>query len=198
MGEVTPDSRLRGVRIYEFDDQYQLRTLSLAERGTYVSDHTWTLSGVVRTTFEGSRTQVSRIAELQWVSVLDPSLLSVLLVQPDRMSAWSLYSYSQHLKENRQKVRRYEIALWTKLMYPLAVLVMMMLALPFAYFQRRQGGVGARIFTGIMLGLAFNTLNRLLGTLGVLYDWPAITSAITPTLIFLALALGMMWLQERR
>jgi lipopolysaccharide export system permease protein len=198
VSEVTPDSRLRGLRIYEFDDQYQLRTLSLAERGTYVSNRTWTLSGVVRTTFEGTRTQVTRIAELQWVSVLDPSLLSVLLVQPDRMSAWSLYSYSQHLKENRQKVRRYEIALWTKLMYPVAVLVMMMLALPFASFQRRQGGVGARIFTGIMLGLAFTSLNRLLATLGVLYDWPAIASAIVPTLVFLALALGMMWFQERR
>ena len=198
VGEVTPDSRLRSVRIYEFDDQYRLRTLSLAERGTYVSDRTWTLSSVVRTTFEGSGTKVSRIAELQWDSVLDPSLLSVLLVQPDRMSAWSLYSYSQHLKENRQKVRRYEIAMWTKLMYPLAVLVMMMLALPFAYFQRRQGGVGGRIFTGIMIGLAFATLNRLLGALGVLYDWPAIASAITPTLIFLGLALAMMWAQERR
>ena len=77
------------------------------------------------------------------------------------MSAWNLYSYSQHLKENRQKALRYEIALWMKVMYPLAVLVMMVLALPFAYFQKRQGGVGARIFTGIMLGIAFYMMNRL-------------------------------------
>ena len=75
---------------------------------------------------------------------------------------------------------------------------MMMLALPFAYFQRRQGGVGARIFTGIMLGLAFHTLSRLFGTVGVLYDWPAAASAVTPTVAFLALALGMMWWQEKR
>jgi lipopolysaccharide export system permease protein len=135
---------------------------------------------------------------LQWYSVLEPQILSMLLVKPERMSAWNLWSYSQHLKENRQRALQYEIALWTKLMYPLAVLVMMILALPFASFQKRQGGVGARIVAGIMLGLGFFTLNRLFGSLGLLYDWPPVMSAITPTLVFLTLAIGMTWWQERR
>ena len=198
VGEVTPSSELKRIRIYEFDDEYRLRTLSLAERGTYVKDRLWALSDVVTTSFEGQRTRVRHIPQLEWHSVLEPQLLSMLLVRPDRMSAWNLWSYSQHLKENRQKALRFEIALWTKLMYPIAVLVMMILALPFAYFQKRQGGVGARIFTGIMLGLGFYTLNRLFGALGLLYDWSAVASAVTPTLVFLAVALTMMWWQERR
>ena len=198
VGEVTPSSELKRIRIYEFDEEYRLRTLSLAERGTYVKDRLWALSEVVTTSFEGQRTRVQHIPQLEWHSVLEPQLLSMLLVRPDRMSAWNLWSYSQHLKENRQKALRFEIALWTKLMYPIAVLVMMILALPFAYFQKRQGGVGARIFTGIMLGLGFYTLNRLFGSLGLLYDWSAVSSAVTPTLIFLAVALTMMWWQERR
>jgi lipopolysaccharide export system permease protein len=198
VGEVTPTSELRRIRIYEFDDEYRLRTLSLAERGTYLKDRMWSLTDVVTTTFEGQRTRVRRTPELEWYSVLEPQVLAMLLVRPDRMSAWSLWSYSQHLKENRQKALRYEIALWTKLMYPLAVLVMMVLALPFAVFQKRQGGVGARIFAGIMLGLAFFTANRLFGSLGLLYDWPAVFSAVTPTLVFLGLAVGMTWWQERR
>ncbi|HYC49379.1 MAG TPA: LPS export ABC transporter permease LptG [Burkholderiales bacterium] len=198
VGEVTPDAQLRRVRIYEFDADYRLRTLSFAESATYVKDRTWTLNDVVRTTFEQTRTQVRRIEEAQWTSVLEPQLLAMLVVRPDRMSAWSLYSYSQHLKENRQKALRYEIALWTKAMYPIAVLVMMVLAVPFAYFQKRQGGVGARIFTGIMLGLAFYMMNRLFGALGLLYDWPAPVVAVTPTLLFLTLALTLMWYQERR
>ena len=135
VGEVTPTSELKRIRIYEFDEEYRLRTLSQAERGTYVKDRTWSLSDVVTTTFEGQRTRVQKIPELQWYSVLEPQILSMLLVRPDRMSAWSLWSYSQHLKENRQKALRYEIAFWTKLMYPFAVLVMMVLALPFASFQ---------------------------------------------------------------
>ena len=198
VGEVTPDAQLKRVRIYEFDDDFRLRTLSLAESGSYKRDKTWTLTGVVRTTFEDARTRVSEIRELEWTTVLEPQLLSMLLVRPDRMSAWNLYSYSQHLKENRQKALRYEIALWMKGMYPVAVMVMMILAVPFAYFQRRQGGVGARIFTGIMLGIAFYMMNRLFAALGLLYDWPAPVAAVTPTLLFLTLALSMMYYQERR
>lgn len=198
VGEVTPDARLKRIRIYEFDANYRLRTLSLADSGTYLKEKTWNLSDVVRTTFEGQRTSVRQIPTLEWTSVLEPQLLSMLLIKPDRLSAWSLYSYTQHLKENRQKALRYEIALWMKGMYPLAVLVMMVLAVPFALFQKRQGGVGARIFTGIMLGLAFYMTNRLFGSLGLLYDWPAAFAALTPTLVFLGIALGMMWYQERR
>lgn len=196
--EVTPAGALKGVRIHEFDQDYRLRLLRHAAGAEYLGENRWRLQDVAQTTFEGLKTRVSNVAQMDWQSVLEPALLNVLLVKPEKMSAWSLYSYSQHLKENRQKALRYEIALWTKLLYPVAVLVMMLLALPFAYFQNRQGGVGAKIFAGIMLGLAFHFLNRLLGHLGLLNDWPPFASAVAPTLVFLSVAVGMMWLQERR
>jgi lipopolysaccharide export system permease protein len=196
--EVTPEATLRGVRIYEFDSTYRLRSLSFAEAAEYEGNNRWMLANVARTAFEEQGTRISRRDFQLWQSVLEPSLLSVLLVKPEKMSAWSLYSYAQHLKENRQKALRYEIALWTKMLYPLAVVVMMVLALPFAYFQSRQGGVGAKVFAGIMIGLAFHFLNRLFGHLGLLNDWMPLASAIVPTLIFLGLALAMMWWQERR
>jgi lipopolysaccharide export system permease protein len=196
--EVLPDSTLRGVKIYEFDDEHRLRQISHAQRGDYQSDRRWLLKDVVQTNFGERKASVSRIAEASWQSVLEPRLLNVLLVKPEQMSAWSLYSYAQHLKENRQRALRYEIALWGKIMYPVAVLVMMLMALPFATFQRRQGGVGAKIFAGIMLGLGVHFLNRLFGHLALLNDWPAIVSAIVPTLIFLSVAVTMIWWQERR
>lgn len=196
--EVLPDSTLKGIRIYEFDTDHRLRRISFAQRGDYQSERRWLLKDVVQTTFDDRKAGVIKIDEASWQSVLEPRLLSVLLVKPEQMSAWNLYSYSQHLKENRQKALRYEIALWTKIMYPIAVLVMMLLALPFAHFQRRQGGVGAKIFAGIMLGLGFHFLNRLFAHLGLLNDWPALLSAMLPTLIFLSVAVGLIWWQERR
>ena len=196
--EVRPDSTLRGVRIFEFDDNYHLKSLSFAQSGSYLKERRWLLRDITFTDFTASGTRVRSVAEGQWQSVLDPGLLSVLLVKPDKMSAWSLYSYAQHLKENRQKALRYEIALWAKLVYPVAVIVMMILALPFAYFQRRQGGIGAKIFAGIMLGLVFHFLGRLSAHLGLLNDWPPGASAVAPTVIFLGAAVAMLWWQERR
>jgi lipopolysaccharide export system permease protein len=78
------------------------------------------------------------------------------------------------------------------------VLVMMVLALPFASFQAREGGVGARIVIGIMLGLGFHLANRLFGHLGLLNAWPPLFSALVPTLGFLATAIWMMRKVELR
>jgi len=196
--EVLPDSSVKGVRIYEFDGAHRLRAISFAATGSYQGGRRWLLRDIRQTTFEDMRTQVHSMPAAHWDSVLDPNLLNVLMQRPEKMSAWRLYGYAQHLRENRQKALRYEIALWAKIFYPLAVLVMMVIALPFAQFQGRQAGVGPKIFAGIMLGLAFHFLNRLFSHLGLLYDWPPFGAAIMPTLIFLSLAVGMMWWEERR
>ena len=118
-------------------------------------ENLWRLKDVVQTSFENSHISVARIADKDWHSVLTPSILSVLLVPPEKMSLWTLYSYVHHLRENKQESTRYEIALWNKLIYPVAVMVMMVLALPFAYMNVREGGLSVKIFTGIMprLGL---------------------------------------------
>lgn len=198
VAQVLPDSVLLGIKIYEFDAEHRLRTISLAQRGEYLSNNLWRLREVVQTSFEGDKTTVSRLAEASWRSVLDPNLLSVLLVVPEQMSAWNLYSYVQHLRENNQQASRHEIAFWNKLIYPFAVLVMMVLALPFAYYQQRVGGVGAKVFSGIMLGIGFAMLGKLFTYLGLLRDWPPFWSAILPTLLFLSLAVAMLWWGERR
>jgi lipopolysaccharide export system permease protein len=75
-----------------------------------------------------------------------------------------------------QKTTRFEIAFWNKIFFPVAVIVMMIVALPFSYFQRRQGGIGFRIFAGTILGLTFFLFVRLFSNLGV-ERWPALFSA---------------------
>jgi lipopolysaccharide export system permease protein len=193
-----PDATLSGVRIYQFDDEYRLLSISYAERGVYQNDERWLLRNVVRTVFERDRTRVERVEQSYWTSVLSPAILNVLLVDPEQRSARDLFAYVQHLQENRQQSNRYEIALWTKFTYPLAVVVMMVLALPFAHLQRRTGGIGGKIFAGIMLGLGFHLANRLTGYMGLIYEWPVSVSALLPGVFFLLLAFAMISLLERR
>lgn len=196
--EVTDDGQVKGVRIYEFDEALRLRVTRAAQSGVYQGEHRWTLSGVAETELTEVRAEVRNVPTAEWQTVLDPRLVNLLMAKPAQMSAASLRSYIQHLRENRQQSLRYEIAMWTKISYPLAVLTMMALALPFAYFQRRQGGVGGRIFAGIMLGLAFYLLNQVSAHLGLLNEWPPQASALAPTVVFLLLAMAMLWRQERR
>jgi len=196
--EVQPDTSLTDVRVFEFDDQYRLKSISTAQHGRYIGKNTWRLQDVVQTDFAASSSSVQRIAEMDWTSVLTPDILAVLFVLPERMSAWNLYQYTRHLSENRQKTERYEIAMWKKLVYPFASLVMMALALPFAYVHVRAGGVGVKVFSGIMLGVVFHMLNSLFSHLGLLGNWPPSFSVVLPSAFFLGAAALMMWWVERR
>ncbi len=198
VSHIMPETVIHDVDIYEFDNKFRLHTISHASKGEYQHDDLWLLRDVVRTNFEGTRISINKLAESEWRSVLRPSILNVLMVVPEQMSIWNLYSYLQHLRANKQETVRYEIALWQKIIYPFAVLVMMVLALPFANFEVRSGGVGARIVTGIMLGLGFHLANRLFGHLGLLNAWPPLVSALFPTLGFLAAAILLIRKVEKR
>jgi lipopolysaccharide export system permease protein len=193
---VLADMTLIGIRIYEFDSDLRLKTIRTAETGSFSGNGQWQLANV-RTTRLGENRATLEIADAwAWDTVLKPSLLTVYQVAPERLELNTLYDNIRVLKD--QKTSRFEIAFWNKVFYPAAVVVMMILALPFAYFQRRSGGVGFRIFAGTMLGLAFFLVGRLFTNLGVLNDWPPLFSATFPLVVFIVAASSLLWWLERR
>ncbi len=206
--QVSPDVGTRGWRILEFDRDYRLRSILTADVGTYVPGAGWELTDAVETRVPqiapgaalptDARTEVVGTPKLMWHSELKPDIFGVLLVQPERMAGWDLAQYIRHLAENRQQTDRYEIAFWSKLIYPWAVLVMMALALPFAYLHVRAGGVSFKIFTGVMLGVAFYGMNKLFAHIGLLNTWPPVAVAALPSLVVLSLAFGALYWIERR
>ncbi|KAF7600842.1 MAG: LPS export ABC transporter permease LptG [Candidatus Dactylopiibacterium carminicum] len=195
---VSADSGLEGVKIFDFDTDYKLTSINVAERGEYSPQQGWLLSGVTQTRFLGDRTELLQMPELRWASELTPEMISVVMVNPERMSIARLYEYTRFLAANAQRSGRYEVALWKKLAYPFVSLVMMGLALPFALGNQRSVNVGARVLTGVMLGIGFYLLNALFSNLGVINNWPALMSAITPSVFFLLLAVALMWMVDRR
>ncbi len=196
--DVLPDASLRGVRVYDFDADHRLKAISEASTGHFTAAAGWQLGKVTQTHFFAEGASIQEHETLRWQSALNPDILSVLLVVPERMSLASLYQYIRHLSENHQKTQRYEIAWWKKLAYPFAALVMMALALPFALSHDRMSAVSVKVFTGVMLGIFFHMLNGLFSHLGMINSWHPLVSAITPSAIFLLAAASMLWWVERR
>jgi lipopolysaccharide export system permease protein len=196
--EARQADSLNDMRIFDFDSEYRLRTMTAAERGEYQGHGIWLLTKVVQTEFTPDGPRTKRSPELEWRSAVTPDMLGALIVRPERMSAVALHRYVQHLSDNRQRTERYEIAFWKKLLYPFASLVMMALALPFAYLSARAGAVGFKVFVGIMIGILFHMLNSLFAHIGLLKAWPPLSAALVPSAAFLAAAVLMMWWVERR
>jgi lipopolysaccharide export system permease protein len=189
--DVSLNAGLLNIHIYEFDSEFHLRTISNAKSGRFDNDQ-WVLQEVAQINFEKDKIRRKTFSDASWQSLIRPELLNVLLVQPEKMSAWNLYTYIHHLSMNKQKTSRYEIALWAKMIYPLASIVMIVLALPFGFLQQRSSGVSAKIMAGMMLGIFYQVLNKVFVHLGLLNDWPAFFSAIFPTLLFLLAGVMML------
>jgi len=195
--EVLPDATLLNIHIFEFDKNTKLVTSRNAKAAEF-KDESWNLKDVSDTNFGKDSVEVHHSADATWHSLIRPELLNVLLIMPEKMSAWNLYTYINHLRTNKQKTTRYEVAIWAKMIYPLACMVMVILALPFGFVQQRAAGASTKIFVGIMLGVMYQILNRVFAHLGLLNDWAPLFSAIMPTIMFLIAGVAMLFYVERR
>jgi len=215
--EVRPDGQLVEVKLYDFDNSFRLRSLTLAKTADFQGNNTWRLNEVTENIFSNpalavdgaqanlannyaqatSVVEVKQYANKELISEITPKIMSVSGSDPERMSANELAVYTRHLQENKQGTERFKIAFWKKLFDPLAIFVLMALALPFAYLHTRAGGVSLKIFIGIMIGVSFLLVNTLFSHIGLLSALPAFLTALMPSLLYLLLALGALYWVER-
>ena len=220
IGEVLPDLTLQDVRIFEFDGADQLRLLLSADIGrphersidvdrlkksaTSVRDECdqdagehWHLQQVQQTTIdEQGRVDPDSDPDLRacWYTPVTPQMMSIFLVQPEQLSIGQLRHYIGHLAANSQDTRHFELAYWSKLVLPLSMGVMLILAIPFVFGNLRAGGMGRNLFIGIMIGMVFFAANKALGYIVLVYNLPPIAGATLPTVVFL---LAAVWLYRQ-
>ena len=177
---LSSKSEMQGVRIFEFDNKGLLVSTTQAASASFGRDDSWLLNKVTRSEFnlqpasadkpgQSTRaTQVNRseVATLRWPTDISEEMVSVALLKPERMSTVDLFAYIRHLEANGQTAQRYEIEFWKKVFYPLSCVVMVMLALPFAYLHFRSGGITAYVFGGVMVGISFFVLNNIFDYFG--------------------------------
>ncbi|KQW03021.1 LPS export ABC transporter permease LptG [Rhizobacter sp. Root1221] len=198
------------VRIYAFDAEGRLVQRIAADSGRVGADATWTLNKVVLTDWSGAsgaasadtgslKVDVKNLDTYRWQSTLAANVVASAVLPVNSMSTFELFRYIAHLSDNEQTAQRYELRFWKRALYPLACLVMVGLALPFAYLHARAGGVSLKVFGGIMLGISFVLMNNVAAHIGLLKNWTPWIVAATPSLIYLLLSLAAFsWLVRYR
>jgi lipopolysaccharide export system permease protein len=200
---LTPEGDMRGIRIFEADSRGYLVSITQAPSARF-EEGGWVLKDAERTEFptsDASQVRVDRsvVPRMRWPTEISQEMVSVALLKPDRMSTIALFEYIRHLEANSQTSQRYEIEFWRKVFYPLSCLVMVVLALPFAYLHFRSGGITTYVFGGVLVGISFFLLNNVFGYIGNLRNWLPWLTAAAPGLIYSLLSLGAFgWLVLRR
>jgi lipopolysaccharide export system permease protein len=203
---IGTDSSLLDVRIFEFDEEGRIASQTHAKTGqvSTTTSNAWDLREVQRSTFyqrgeAEARVEHQKLAEWQWPTHISADMIAASLLKPDRMATFDLFQYIRHLDNNGQSAQRYEIEFWRKVFYPLSCLVMVVLALPFAYLHFRSGGIAGYVFGGVMAGISFFLLNNVFGYAGNLQNWSPWLTAAAPGLIYSVLSLAAFgWLVLRR
>ena len=104
------------------------------------------------------------------------------------MSSRDLYSYIKFLDDNRLDAEVERLIFWQKMFAPVTIIIMCLLAFPFVLGSQRRSNTGQRLMIGILLGLSFAVVDRVLTQLGVQWGLDALAVALMPNLLFFALA----------
>lgn len=191
IGEVLPDLSLLNVNIYRFDRAERLRTQTRARRARF-QPPVWRLEDLSESRINDTGVRTHRAQTASWQSGITPDVVQIFTVRPESLSSVSLYEYIQHLRRNYQETDRYELAFWRKIWLPVSTAVMVLLAVPAVFGQARSGGMGRRVFLGLVLGLTFDIVNRGFGYLCLLYGLSPLIAVLAPIVSFLLLALYLL------
>ncbi len=199
VGGASSDGTLRLIRIFEFDASGRLLRRLAAEEAHVERDGAWRLVGVDETRWpaeaaaDDEPVRAARLESIRWATTLQSGVVAAAVLPVDTMTTWDLAGYIGHLSRNDQAVLQHQLAFWKRAVYPFACLVMVALALPFAYLHARAGGISLKVFGGIMLGISFVLMNNVAGYLGLLRDWTPWLVAAAPSLVYLGLSMAAFW-----
>lgn len=204
IGGMGRSGQLEDLLLLEFDASGRLLTRIAAAQARVEDNGSWTLQQPALTHWpapgaSSPTVRQEQLAQLAWPTTLSADVVAAAVLPLTTMTTLELFRYSAHLSDQEQAAQRYQIRFWKKALYPLACLVMVALALPFAYLHARAGGVSLKVFGGILLGIAFVLLNNLAGHIGLLREWTPWAAAALPSLLFLLMSMAAFaWLVRYR
>jgi len=187
---VSVDQELREVIIYEFSSGRQLQAITQAATGQYQDDR-WILTDVQQSQIEQKQIAIRQLPTLAWDSMVDPSVLSVALIDPLMLPVWELWAQIQNLKSRGQSAASYEVTFWGKIATPLTTIAMLILAVPMVMSSSRTTTAGQRVFSGAMLGTLLYLFSRGFSFLVLALELPTVAVLLFPLIIILLLILWL-------
>jgi lipopolysaccharide export system permease protein len=211
VGKLLTSGNVENLSIYEFPDGLTLSVMTQAKSGKFVKGKL-DMQDVVETQLDPNIKNVladAKVTTQPAVTVkqlprqtIDTTLSSERLVAriltPERMSLMALHDYIDYLNRNQLQADRQIVAVWRKMAYPFTLLVMLTIAAPISFMQTRRGGVGAKVFLGILLGTGFFMINQLALNVSLLFNWPPVVTALLPNIGAMTLALTAVFMMENR
>jgi lipopolysaccharide export system permease protein len=185
--------QLADVRTFTFTPDGQLSHFEWATTAEH-NGKQWMLHNVRSTALDALGTHTAIVPSEVWNTRLNPQVLAQSVIQPQYLSMRDLHRNIRYLQNNGERAGSYAVAFWGRVMYPFNGLVLVLCAMPFAFGALRSGGLGKRMFIGILLAIGWYFLQQAMVNFGTVYGMSPLLANLLPALILSAAA----WLYFRR
>ncbi|HLF66338.1 MAG TPA: LPS export ABC transporter permease LptG [Gammaproteobacteria bacterium] len=183
IAKLQPDGHLVGVTDYALTDAFKLSSITHMQEAAQNGEQ-WQLHDLKRSHISPDKVTTEYEANATRSQLLDPQILTIAFLPPEDLSLRGLYQYAQYMQANGLDNKLYLLNFWKKALQPLAVIVMMLLSVPFIFGPLRQASMGLRLLAGILTGFSFYVISEIFGPLAMVYHLPPFVAALSPILIF--------------
>ena len=122
----------------------------------------------------------------------DKDLIDSLKKEPEELTTWNIIKQIQFLSDNKLRSIIFEVELYKRLIKPITLVAMILLAMLFIFGSTRDVTLGRKIFFGVALGLSFEMLSRIGGAMALSFDFSPVMSAILPTIVVMVIAITLL------
>jgi len=182
------------IDLFEFDDSGRLTRALHAKTAEVSEDRTWLFQRVREKQLVKNTLVTRNHKELEIGNLWSPAELPTLTLDSDSMRLSVLGSYSSYRAKTGQPNAKYRSTFWQKLLMPLTVGAMVLLATPISanLGAKRHRSFGLDIALGALVGILFYLGTQIIFALGQLLNLNIPLVALAPTLLILLCALLML------
>lgn len=188
------DGTLYKITIYDRSDD-QLKSIKTAKTATQINDSEWLLQDIKSSSFYEDRIETNTQKEERWTSTLKSDYLYLSTQEPESLSLTQLNQYAQFLQQQGLNTGNYELEFWNKVFRPLSSLALVIVAISTIFGPLRSSTMGARIFSGVLIGLLFQNSLYITGRMSLVSSLPPLLGILIPILV--CLAAGLYLLKKR-
>jgi lipopolysaccharide export system permease protein len=176
--------KLYGIQIFSPDGQ-KLKNIITASSAQHTEGSQWQLNNVTETIFASDHVEKKSMENANWNVSITPEHLFLASQEPDALSLSQLKNYQTYLKQQKLDSAQYELEFWITALRPIASLALVLVALSSVFGPLRSSTMGGRIFTGVIIGLAFQNALNLFGRMSVAINFPPVIGVSIPIVICL-------------
>jgi len=122
----------------------------------------------------------------------DQDLIDSLEKEPKDLSTFTILKQIQFLTANKLRASMFEVELYNRMVKPISLIAMIMLAMLFIFGSNRDITLGRKIFLGVAIGLSFELISRLGGAISLSFEFSPFLSSFAPSLLVLIIGISIL------